>query len=311
MDHRSYDKYIIKIAEYGSLTKAAASLGISQPALSSGLTNLEAALGFKIFNRKSTPITLTPEGELYYDYITRLHVLEEDFRQRIDGCRDKVNLKAVIGGPVAYVESMVTSTVIELSKVHTDYRFDIKCSPLAELIELLSKGEINCFICTSDTIPDNFEKKLVKREKVYLCIPRDNPLNESISDYSIESGNYCEYFDYSVLDGEEFIFLEENQPLYSQMNKFFEDNCITPKNRITVNQVSTALRLSAKGGGISFVSEGALENTDLSRICVYPLPDTISGRSIYVAYDRELSMPVACKDFIHYLIDHKNETIGV
>ena len=95
------------------------------------------------------------------------------------------------------------------------------------------------------------------------------------------------------------------------MNKFFEDNCITPKNRITVNQVSTALRLSAKGGGISFVSEGALENADLSRICVYPLPDTISGRSIYVAYDRELFMPVACKDFIHYLIDHKNETIGV
>ena len=33
MDKRAYDKYIIKIAEQGSLTKAAASLGISQPAL--------------------------------------------------------------------------------------------------------------------------------------------------------------------------------------------------------------------------------------------------------------------------------------
>lgn len=311
MDRRSYDKYIIKIAEYGNLTKAAAALGISQPALSSGITNLEADLGFKIFNRKSTPIMLTPEGELYYDYITRLRVLEEDFRQRIDDCRDEVNCKAVIGGPVAYVESMVTSTIVELSKVHRDYKFNIKCSPMAELIELLSKGEINCFICTSDNIPDKFEKKLVKHEKVYLCIPQDNPLNERLSDFSIKSGNFSECFDYSVLDGEEFIFLEENQPLFSQMTKFFEDNRITPKNSITVNQVSTALRLSAKGGGISFVSDSALENADLSRVCVYPLPDTISGRSIYVAYDHELFMPVACKDFIHYLIDHKNETIGV
>ena len=301
----------MKIAEYGNLTKAAAAFGISQPALSSGLTNLETELGFKIFNRKSTPITLTPEGELYYDYIARLHVLEEDFRQRSEGCRDKVNCKAVIGGPVVYVESMVTSTVAELLKVHSDYTFDIKCSPLAELIELATKGEINCFICTSDTIPENFEKKLVKREKMYLCIPRDNPLNKSISDYSIESGNFGEYFDYSVLDGEEFIFLEENQPLYSRMNEFFGDNRITPKNSITVNQVSTALRLSEKGFGISFVSEGALENADMSRVCVYPLPDTISGRSIYVAYDRELFMPTACKDFIHYLIDHKNKITGV
>lgn len=311
MDRRSYDKYIIKIAEYGNLTKVAVSFGISQPALSSGLTNLEKDLGFKIFNRKSNPITLTAEGDLYYDYITRLHVLEEDFRQRIEDRRDKLNCKAVVGGPVAYAESMVTNTVVELMKVHRDYKFDIKCSPLAELIELASKGEINCFICTSDTIPDNFEKKLVKREKVYLCTPRDNSLNKSLSDYSIESGNFDKHFDYSVLDGEEFIFLEENQPLFRQMNVFFKDNCITPKNRVTVNQVSTALRLSIKGFGISLVSEDALENTDLSRVCVYPLPDTISGRSIYVAYDRELFMPAACKDFIQYLTNHKNKIIGV
>ena len=71
MDRRVYDNYVIQIVEHGNLSKAAAYLGISQPALSSGLTALENELGFKIFNRRKVPITFTPEGELYFDYLKK------------------------------------------------------------------------------------------------------------------------------------------------------------------------------------------------------------------------------------------------
>ena len=79
MDRRVYDNYVIQIVEHGNLSKAAAHLGISQPALSSGLTALENELGFKIFNRRKVPITFTPEGELYFDYLKRMQVLADDF----------------------------------------------------------------------------------------------------------------------------------------------------------------------------------------------------------------------------------------
>ena len=44
MDRRVYDNYVLQIVEHGTLSKAAAFLGISQPALSSGLTALENEL---------------------------------------------------------------------------------------------------------------------------------------------------------------------------------------------------------------------------------------------------------------------------
>lgn len=304
MDKRVYDRYIIQIAEQGSLTKAASNLGISQPALSSGLTNLENELGFKIFNRRSIPITFTPEGEIYFKYIKRLQVLTEDFGRRINECREEADSKAAIGGPVAYVESLVTDAVIEFRKKKPEYQVAIKCSPLSELIEMASKGEIGCFVSTCDDIPNRFEKQLIKKEAVYLCIPRCNPLNDQIRGYQTNPGKGGNYFDYSILDGEEFIFLEDNQPMQIQAEEFFEKYGIAPVNKVTVNQVSTAVNLAIKGEGICFASEAALAgNIDLSNICIYALPDNISGRNIYIAYDKELFMSAACKEFIQYLVN--------
>ncbi|MBE5865958.1 MAG: LysR family transcriptional regulator [Lachnospiraceae bacterium] len=309
MNKRVYHKYVLEINEYGNLTKAAAALGISQPALSSGLTNLENELGFKIFNRKNVPIKLTPEGEIYYEYIKRLQILSDDFKERLDSYREKSNCRVAVGGPVAYVESMVVDAVARISEEHPDYEITIKCSPLAELMEMASKGEINCFICTSDEIADSFAKELIEHERVYLCIPSDNPVNDSLKAFQIAPGQEGTLFDFSVLNGEEFIFMEEGQPLYKQMNRFFEEYGIVPNSKVSVNQVSTAVNLSIRGKGICFASEESLRgNYDLSGVCVYALPDTISGRSIYVAYDKELFLPVACRDFIDCLIQvHKEK----
>lgn len=304
MDRRVYDNYVIQIVEHGNLSKAAAHLGISQPALSSGLTALENELGFKIFNRRKVPITFTPEGELYFDYLKRMQVLADDFWQRLDNYHEEQNSRVTIGGPVAYVESIVTDAVSALRKEHPNYRIDIKCSPLAELIDMSLKGEINCFVSTSEDIPKNFEIKRIKQEKIYLCVPKDNPLNKKIAKYQVRPGESGESFDYSLLDDEEFIFLEQGQPLQDQMETFFEESGIAVRNKITVNQVSTAVGLVIKGQACCFASEGALEGSrELGSICVYPLPESISGRNIYVAYNKELFMSDACRELIGHLVD--------
>lgn len=306
MDKRAYDRYIFQIAEKGSLTKAAAALNLSQPALSSGLTSLENELGFKIFNRRSVPVSFTPEGEIYFKYIKRLQILSDDFERRLNNYREEVLSKVVIGGPVAYVESMVMDALVAFREKKPDYRVSIKCSPLSELIEMASKGEIGCFVSTCDEIPERFEKQLIKKEKIYLCIPEDNPINESLKEFRTMPGKAGAFFDFSILDKEEFIFLEEGQPLQNQIEEFFREYRIRPVNRVTVNQVSTALTLAVRGEGICFASEAALAGkANLDQVCMYALPDSISGRNIYIAYDKELFMSAACKDLISYLVNNK------
>lgn len=61
-------KYVVEVAEKGSITEAAKSLFIAQPSLSSAIHDLEEETGTKIFLRNSRGILLTPEGAEFLGY---------------------------------------------------------------------------------------------------------------------------------------------------------------------------------------------------------------------------------------------------
>lgn len=54
--------YVRAAADLGSFSRAAASLGVTQPALSNGIGALERTLGGALFRRSTTGVTLTPLG---------------------------------------------------------------------------------------------------------------------------------------------------------------------------------------------------------------------------------------------------------
>ena len=61
-------KYVVTVAGENSLNDAAKKLFISQPSLSNAVSALEKELGFSIFNRMKTGITITAEGEEFIGY---------------------------------------------------------------------------------------------------------------------------------------------------------------------------------------------------------------------------------------------------
>ena len=58
-------RYAILLAELRSFSQAAESLGMSQPAFSKQIINLEKELDVKLFDRNSSPLMLTPAGEFF------------------------------------------------------------------------------------------------------------------------------------------------------------------------------------------------------------------------------------------------------
>ena len=59
-------KYIIKVAETGSITETAKVLFISQPSLSNAIREIEKEAGLIIFTRSRQGIALTKEGLYLY-----------------------------------------------------------------------------------------------------------------------------------------------------------------------------------------------------------------------------------------------------
>ena len=58
-------KYVVCIAENGSINKAAEELHVAQPNLSRVVREMENELGIQFFRRSSRGMMLTPDGELF------------------------------------------------------------------------------------------------------------------------------------------------------------------------------------------------------------------------------------------------------
>lgn len=60
-------RYIVAIANTGTFREASEQLYVSQPSMSIAVKDLEVELGFKIFDRLNTGVSLTIAGERFYE----------------------------------------------------------------------------------------------------------------------------------------------------------------------------------------------------------------------------------------------------
>jgi LysR family nitrogen assimilation transcriptional regulator len=108
MDVRLLD-FFLRAAELGSINKAAASLGLSQPALSRHIAVLEHEMGNKLFNRTQGGVHLTEAGRLLSD---RARPLLRQFAILKEQVGEKASGQLAIGTPPAW-QQLITSAFIE------------------------------------------------------------------------------------------------------------------------------------------------------------------------------------------------------
>lgn len=75
----------IEIADHGSITAAARTLGISQPGLSRQLKDLEKELGVKLLIRGNRRVTLTEDGTYLLNRARELTAIAERTKNNLQG----------------------------------------------------------------------------------------------------------------------------------------------------------------------------------------------------------------------------------
>lgn len=297
------EQYLLDIIRWGSLTNAARKLGISQPALSLALTNLEKKLGVVLVDRKNKPVCLTEEGSIYVDYLLKKEELTKQMKKEISDVGVFKKTVLTVGGATVYIESLVADVIPQLLEKYPECQVDMRIESLDELIQNGLKGSIDCFVCTDENnIPDDFTLLPIRKERLYLCVPASCKINERLKEYQVAVGQSKEIQDYTMFAEENFVNLPPTFPLQKRMNRFFEEWKMKIHSSITVNQVSTAVALAEKGLGIVIASEEALMSRHLGdQVCLYSLPEEVSGRKIYLAYDSKRYISKACKMFVQLI----------
>jgi DNA-binding transcriptional LysR family regulator len=123
------------VANCRSFSKAAAARGLSQPAISQAIQQLEEHLGVTLIDRSQRPLQLTPAGEVYFDGCRRLfsdyRLLEDRVQNLSSKVTGRVRVAAIysvgllqMAEYVSRFEDRYPDVVLQLDYLHPDEVYD-------------------------------------------------------------------------------------------------------------------------------------------------------------------------------------------
>lgn len=86
-DLASHLEFFVLLARHGNLSAAARALNLTPPAATKRLAQLEEHLGVRLVNRTTRTSSLTPEGETYLHYATRILAELREMEEAVSGTR--------------------------------------------------------------------------------------------------------------------------------------------------------------------------------------------------------------------------------
>ena len=106
---------LLKIVETGSFTKASSQLGLSQPAVSQHIRQLEEYWNVKILEHAHNRFTLTPEGELVVRYAQRMAALSNNLKQALKNEKEQIHSLTI-----GITHTAESSAIIEALAAYTN-----------------------------------------------------------------------------------------------------------------------------------------------------------------------------------------------
>lgn len=128
--------FFAALASAGSLTAAARDLGITKPAVSKRLAQMEARLGLALVNRTTRRMSLTPEGEVYLEHARRILDEIADLDQLLGAARDAprglLRINATLGFGRSHVAPVISRFVRAHPQVEVRLQLSVHPPPLAD-----------------------------------------------------------------------------------------------------------------------------------------------------------------------------------
>jgi DNA-binding transcriptional LysR family regulator len=169
--------YFLAVADHGQTRRAAAALGVSQPAVVKGLQRLEAQLGFPLFERSAKGMTLTRVAEQFRERTQRLRAsLGEAIKEAADLHLGELGVLRVGVSPL-YAQRLFVPACVQLHRQRPAARVRVMLNLNDALIAALRMGDVDLTINALPGIvaPDLQAQPLIE-DALVLVVREGHPL---------------------------------------------------------------------------------------------------------------------------------------
>lgn len=292
MNLQKYEAFL-KTVEYGSLTKAAQSLGYTQSAVSHMLNALEREWGVSLLARDRSGVSITSAG---LKLLPLMRNVCNANRELSDMVQELHGLKSGLIRIGTFTSVSVHWLPGIIKNFHNEYPnidFELLHGDYTEIENWIGEGRADCGFLRLPAKEDlkDFECIFLEQDRLMVILPEQHPLAK------------CKYFPMDRLAAEPFILLEEGTE--NEIRDIFADHHISPNVRFTARDDYAIIAMVESGLGISILPELVLRRTPY-KIVRKELDRPAYRKLGLVLKDSRRASP-AVQSFLNYLHHRKGD----
>ena len=313
------NKYVLKIYELKSFSKAAKTLYISQPSLSATVKKLEDELGFQIFDRTKSPLSLTRKGEIYIDFLEESILNEKNLHRRIKSLSALSHEKLVVAG-TSYLAYKIIPIIC--GRLHEKYpSVEITAefgggSSKGELYQRIVQGSIDLMI-NYDCDEKRFFYVPLQKESFIVAMTRGDVKNEKLLDFALSrsdvvTGNIAPekiISDYSLFSEIEFLRVSKKSSIQRYVHKFIENGSLSSCHIYNSKSLDAHYDMMLHGMGAVVTTDYLIKNLPENKNVLYFVTDyPDKARQAKILYKKDKVLTDIEKEFISLAREYIKET---
>lgn len=174
MNDKDY-QYVLTIARCSSVSRAAELLYVSQPALSRYISSLESRLGVMLFDRSSSPISLTPAGKRFCVYANTILELENKLQLELKQDSFFSGRSIKIGVPYVTGEYILSRIIPRVINQYPNIQIDPVQDISDNLVKRLTARQIDAAFVCSPVEGTSLRSEFLFYDEIYLVGNRNHP----------------------------------------------------------------------------------------------------------------------------------------
>lgn len=295
MDLRSIS-YFVRIADAGSVTLAAAQLGVAQSALSRQVRLLESEIGMPLLLRQPRGVRLTGAGVQFLEHCQRvireITLLKEEMRVRKEVPRGGV----VLGIPPTLAPLLLPGSIERAQQQCPDVVLRVVEGYSTILFDALLTGQIDVAILMNPPASRALTLRPLVSEPIVVLMPPGSGAARS------------------------FVTMAELAALplivTAAVRAIIEDQLrrvnLKPNIQIEVSAIEAIRRVLLRGSGVTALPISVFhEDIRAGRIAAYAIADGDFQRTLYLAYPAKFRHTAAVEEISQILVAETNTLVDL
>lgn len=267
-------QYFLALAQAGSFSRAADSVGVTQSTLSAAIQSLELELGVTLVDRTARKMQLLPSGEdlvaRAQDIIALMEELPEHARRADRPLATRLRLGVIPSIAPFLLPKLLPATRKAFPELHLNVREGLTRS----LLDAVRSGALDVALVAQPYQLGDFEVSEVGHDPFYLAVKRDHPLSNR------------DVVDAEDLESLPFLLLENGHCLREHVMAAIGAKPHENDGDVHATSITTLVQLVEFGMGVTLLPEvavkaGAARGTDL---CLIPYEGKNNFRSLTLVW---------------------------